>query len=429
MVLETREPELQQPAGSGSLRVLLVCHDCTPYRGSEPATAWEWAVHLASHHDVWVICHSQFQSDYKDIPPSEIPARLNIIWVPLTKPFEPWVAGQSEHRFRLHYFLWIRTALAKAVELHARLNFDVVHHVGLGTISLPSPFWKLGVPLVWGPLGGGQVAPSAFRRYFGSEWRGEYLRSLRVKALAFLPSLRRAIRRSSLIFATNQETISLLKKAGAQNVQFLLDSGTSARFRLANVPSRPAKRNVTLIWCGKLEAHKALGLALEGLHAAGDRNIRLVVLGEGAMRAEWQALADRLGLHDQVEFLGAVPKLAVRERLLEADGLVFTSLRDSFGSIVLEGMSVGLPVLTLAHQGAGSFVPDDAGIKIPVTRPEETVQALGQAFRKFARNPEMRRIMSEASWNHSRSQDWEARARRVSESYHAVIAANGRTVH
>src|SRR5439155_26800218 len=116
----------------------------------------------------------------------------NLCWVAV-----PSFLGLLDHRrskvaLAVHYLLWLKLAHRKAIALHARIGFHVVHHVSVGTVNAPPPFWKLPVPLVWGPVGGAQRLPSSFRRYFSSLSGLEILRSVRVATLPLSFSLRRA---------------------------------------------------------------------------------------------------------------------------------------------------------------------------------------------------------------------------------------------
>jgi N-acetylglucosaminyldiphosphoundecaprenol N-acetyl-beta-D-mannosaminyltransferase len=321
------------------------------------------------------------------------------------------------------YLLWQNLAYKKAMELHKQIGFELVHHVSYGSVSAPPPVRKLGVPFVWGPIGGAQQTPTAFRRYFGRAWPRELIRNARVRLLRFLPAVRRAAKASLVTLATNQETANLLRRMGARNVRLCLDSGIPSDFVTGARVSPRKHETFTLLWAGRMQPRKALPLALQALARADDVLVRLLIAGDGEMRKSWEHCAERLGLERKVEFLGKVPWDEMPRVYQRADAFLFTSLRDSFGTQVLEAMAKGLPILTLDHQGAGAFVPASAGIKIPVTTPRETVSRIAEGIRRLARNPEVCRRMGEAGCAFARTQTWEKRADRMLNLYEEALSA------
>jgi glycosyltransferase involved in cell wall biosynthesis len=179
---------------------------------------------------------------------------------------------------------------------------------------------------------------------------------------------------------------------------------------------------LTLLWAGRLERRKALPLALEALaQLEPEINVRLLVAGDGPQRAECTALASRLGVENRIEFLGMLPRQEMPKVFQQADAFLFTSLRDAFGSVILEAAGYGLPIIALDHQGAGQFVPSAAAIKVPVTRPSETVSALANGIRILAGSPELRRRMSAAARAFAETQHWDRRAEQMELWYEKVV--------
>ena len=413
------------------MKILLVGHACGPDRGSEPGVTWHFAWQLSLIHEVWVMTDPQFRADiesYLEVHPN---ANLNFVWVGLPPRWDPRRTPGSDKGIRLHYLFWQRAVLREARRLHRKQNFDVVHHLSWGTISAPPLLWRLPIPFVWGPIGGGQTAPAAFRRYFGSGWASEVLRTLRVKVATRLPGLRRAVRESALILSTNEETTHALMAAGARQVRFCPNIAVPEQLIGHRADEPTAERpELIVLWVGRLIPLKGLPLALEAL-AQVERTfpVRLRVVGEGPLRGDMESLAQSLGVRDRVDFVGAVPWLEMMGYYREADVFLFTSLRDSSGAVITEAMAHRLPIITLNHQGVGAIMPPEAGIKVAVTNPDETVKALADGIRRLAHSPQARKHMGEAGWNYAQSMGWQQRAEEMTGYYEEVVASyrnNGR---
>ncbi len=406
------------------MKVLLAGIVCSPREGTEPSFTWNWAWQLSQRHQVWLITHPHDREGIENFLAQHPNSNLRVHWIKLPKLMErldPY--GEAKSRFiRTHYLLWQRLAFKKAVELHREIGFDIAHHVSWGTVSAPPLLRRLPIPLVWGPVGGGQRTPVAFRCYFGRLWRNERIRNLRVSLLPYAPKIRKAARSISIVLATNNETHRLLTTLGAKDVRTFLDTGIPSSFFSNGHETSMNDGTLRLLWAAKLQIRKALPLALEALSQVKESNVRLLIAGDGEMREVWERRAKDLGLQDRVQFLGMVPWLEMPQLYRSCDAFVFTSLRDSFGPSLLEAMAHGLPVLALDHQGVAAFVPDNAAIKVPPTSPQETVAGLANAIRKLLLCPNERRKMSEAALDFARTQTWEKRAEHMSQIYEEARA-------
>jgi hypothetical protein len=65
----------------------------------------------------------------------------------------------------------------------------------------------------------------------------------------------------------------------------------------------------------------------------------------------------------------------------------------------------------------GSFVPPEAGIRVPVTTPAATISALTHGLRRLGQSWETRVKMGEAAWAYARRQTWDRRAEQMSQWY------------
>jgi glycosyltransferase involved in cell wall biosynthesis len=406
------------------MKILLVGHSCRPNSGSEPGLTWQFAWHLSRFHEVWVMATASSRESVEQQLALTPNRKLHFIWIPSPRFFERWPNAYRELTLRLRYLFYQRAGLREAGRQHHRHQFDLVHHLSWGTISAPPLLWRLPIPLVWGPVGGAQTAPPAYRRYFGSAWREEFLRTLRVHLVTKMPGLRRTVRNCALIFSTNPETTRALQGAGAREVRFHPNIGITEEFLAATLSGpQPTQRDLVILWAGRLIPIKGLALALEAFSKL-DPNlpVRLRIAGDGPLKVEMQKLAQTLGITGRVEFLGAVPWLEMKRHYQEADLFLFTSLRDSSGQVLAEAMASGLPIVALDHQGVGAIVPPQAGMRVSVDNPDQTVRALTREMHRLLTSQELRESMSDAARAHAQSMSWNAHAEIMSHWYAQVMA-------
>jgi glycosyltransferase involved in cell wall biosynthesis len=233
-----------------------------------------------------------------------------------------------------------------------------------------------------------------------------------------MPSFRRAVRAARLILATNYETKRLLEKAGAQTVQLFPDLGISeAQLYTGAAPGR--RGPLVLHWSGRLEARKAPRLAIEAVATSAARgvDVRLEISGDGPERSRCEVLAKQLNVWDRVSFLGFVPRNEVLARFRQASALLMTSVRDTFGSVVLEAASQGLPAIALDHQGIKALVPANAGWKVPVTTPQDTVAGIAAAIEDISSDPAGRDRRAAEALKFATANTWERRAEQMEQFY------------
>jgi glycosyltransferase involved in cell wall biosynthesis len=401
------------------MKILIIGHACSPYAGSEPGLTWNWAWHLAAENDVWLIAHPHFRGPVEEYLARHPRTRLRVHWAALPASIDPWNPVKGERGLNLHYMMWLHAAHRLARRLVAEHGIDLAHHVSLGTVGAPPPFWRLPIPFFWGPLGGGQTAPTKFREYFGEDWERERRRVIRLDLTARLPGLARCCRAAACVFATNHETAALLVKAGAPDVRLLADNGLNAGdlAPLASGERGASHEPPTFLWAGRIEARKGLPLLIEAVAQAADMDFRVIVAGDGPQLEHCRELAERLGMSGRIEFAGRVPPQRMAELFRVADAFVFTALRDSLGSVTLEALARGVPLITLDHQGQGAIIPDNAAIKVPVDDPPATIRGLASAIRLLSWSPEERSRLSRTGLAFAHTLEWSNRVREMNEIY------------
>ena len=423
-----------RPATARRTRVLLSAYACEPHVGSEPGVGWETAVGLARTHEVWVMYDGRLQGEAmaRELAARPVP---HLHAVPYTQ--SRWIDGLRRvfraHGYNASYYAWQYGAARAAQRLHAEVGFDVVQHVTFVRYWQPTFMWRLGIPLVWGPIGGGDVTPAPLRRTMSHVGRlTERVRDAMRAAGERDPSVRAAARQSAVCVATSPATAARLRALGASRVEISPECAIGAADLAAidaAARARPAGGAMRVVSVGRLIHWKGYHLGLDAFAAlsAAAPDAEYVIVGDGPERRRLRARARALGIADRVRFLGRVPRAQVLQELVDADVLLHPSLHDSGGWAVVEAMAAGLPVVCLDAGGPGERVTPDCGITVPLRDACSTVAGLGAALRRFADDPTHRaalgrraaqRVRAEYTWAHK----VEADARRIGRVLQSVRA-------
>ena len=93
-------------------------------------------------------------------------------------------------------------------------------------------------------------------------------------------------------------------------------------------------------------------------------NIVLTVIGDGPEKNKLKLLSHKLGVNNRINFIGYQNKIAVSDILRDHDALVLSSEVETFGVVIVEAMSVGLPVIATKCGGPESIVVAETGVLV-----------------------------------------------------------------
>ena len=121
---------------------------------------------------------------------------------------------------------------------------------------------------------------------------------------------------------------------------------------------------------------------------------RLLLAGrDDGIGAGLRDQAERLGLADQIDFLGEVAPTEVPELLAAADIGLLASHEEGFPNAALECMAAALPMLVTSAGGAAEVVEDGVSGRVV---PAEAPAALAEALTELAGDPALRERLGAA---------------------------------
>ncbi len=384
------------------MNVLLSAYACEPGLGSESEVGWQWAKELAcAGKTVWVLTRPMHRNaidnalaqsearDYCD--------KLHIVYYDL--PF--WARRRGGAFVQLHYFLWQIGIFRVAKALAAQIPFDAVHHVTFVSVRQPSFLGYIGIPFTFGPVAGGECAPFALRRSFPLKgWLRDFVRDLANLLVRVDPLMWLTFSSAERIYTTSPKTKALLPKRFQAKCQVMLAIG-SGRSGVEKRERRTPINEFRILFVGKLLYLKGIHLGLRAVHQVLHTipHVRLTIVGSGPDESWLKSEAERLGLGGTVDWVPWVGRADVMKIYQNHDVLLFPSLHDSGGLVILEALGMGVPVVCLKLGGPGVIVDDSCGAAVETEdKSEDDITSdLAASLRKFATDAdEMMRCSSGA---------------------------------
>ena len=126
-----------------------------------------------------------------------------------------------------------------------------------------------------------------------------------------------------------------------------------------------------------------------------DRDVRLLLAGDGPLHSEMERHCVERGIAAQVEFLGTLPAEQLRGTMESADAFVLASDVETFGVVVIEAQAAGLPVVSTASGGPDHLIEPANGLLVPAGDRQALSRALVQ-MRRRAPDYDRAAISSEA---------------------------------
>jgi glycosyltransferase involved in cell wall biosynthesis len=405
--------------------LLLMVYECAPEHGSEGCAGWGRVIEAAREFELHVIVSAgSFAAVERYLEANPIAGAVHF-HTP-TRDALGRLLKFLPRRFAHNaaYRHWQRLACRLASELHRTHCFSLVHQISPCDFREPGYTSWLGIPYIWGPVGGTENFPEAFLAGLPMVERLKerahtfanllYLRNRRVKTAA---------QRAAVLFAANSTSQRDFELAFRRPAELLIETALTSIH-----PPDPAKFQapgpIHLLWSGEFTTRAALPLLLEALANLGHEvDYRLRVLGAGPREAEWKELARSLGLGGRCSFLGHVPIEHAIIQLEWAHLFVFTSLRDSSARMVLESLGQGVPVLCLDQHAAADIVTPACGIKLPVTYPAHVILAIADCIRALSKDrPRLLRLSTGASIR-ARNYLWSENGARINSIYRRLALA------
>lgn len=419
-----------------ALKVLVAAYACDPFRGSEQGVGWGWLNAIKRHHEVSVVTTDWLRERIEAATranPAEF-RNVSFHYVPpkfwhYREPSRFWqTCERSVFKPLMHwsYRGWQLEAYKLAAELHRSVGFDLVHQLTFVGFRFPGFLWKLGIPFVWGPIGGLENTPWRLLPAMGVRGAAYYGARNLVNSMhrRFLRLPRKAFAAAGpgVIAATGGIRREIQRWYGV-DAEVICEVGLPPQTCNTYAMRRDGEP-LRIAWSGRHLPGKALHLLLRALsHVPDTTDWRLDIYGDGPSKLKWQRLAARFGIESRCTWHGQVSRAEALAGLKSTHLFVTTSLKDLTSTVILEALANGVPVICPDHCGFPDVVSDRCGMRIPIRNVGEFEAGLSRAIIEIACDETLRRRLAAGALRSAREFSWEAKAEAIDRVYQRVLAA------
>lgn len=220
-------------------------------------------------------------------------------------------------------------------------------------------------------------------------------------------------------FCPSNSTLKQLRQKGIKNLDIWgrgidTDFYNPAKFSLS-FRERFGKEKKLLLYVGRLAPEKDLDILLESFKIVNQKihHTHLVIVGDGPLRQSLQRSAP-----PNVTFTGYLQSEELSVAYASSDIFVFPSTTETFGNVVLESMSSGLPVVAAYSGGVKENVINrQNGLACDPRSVVDMVAAMEQLIL----NEPLRKELSLKARDYAKTKSWDAIFNKLIYSYEGII--------
>jgi 1,2-diacylglycerol 3-alpha-glucosyltransferase len=197
----------------------------------------------------------------------------------------------------------------------------------------------------------------------------------------------------------------------------------------ARVEPIPRPAPFMVLFAGRLEPEKNIPFLLEGFRSALNTGLRagLWIAGTGSQQRRLESVCKRLGISEQVHFLGRVEHSRLGNYYAACDVFVLPSLVETQGLVAMEAMRFARPVIVTRSIVAARELVDD-GENGYIVDPEN-VGELAARLLTLEADPDLRERLGQLGKERSLTFAPDAVIRATEDAYHAALLSGPRARH
>lgn len=341
------------------MNILYIAYSCNPFAGSEDKIGWCVPYESSKTNKVYVITKEEQREPVEKYLQSHPLKNIKFYYVDIPNFYKKIFKGFM-YSGRLN--VWNRRVLPLAKKICADQKIDIIHQITPIEFRAIGDYGKIAnIKFVCGPLGGGESLPNGLKNYAKGHEIIEVVRSGINRWYRFKLRITGKLNRCDYIMFANKETRDFL----GLDEKFPLVTEIAADE--ISIEKRTISNDINdervFLFAGRMVYRKGLELLFDAIMEIPDEWKYIVkIVGDGSdfLHLKHRCESNSL-LSAHVQFMGAVQYSEMQREYELSDVLIMPSIRETTGTVLIEAMSQGMPVITINKFGGAILVDENTG--------------------------------------------------------------------
>lgn len=398
------------------MNILYIAYSCDPFNGSEDKIGWNIPVESAKINDnIFVITKMEHKVVIEKYLEETHISNIKFYFVDIPK-FYKRIFKSFLYSARLN--IWHKRAVNIAKQICFENKIDIIHQI------TPVEFRSIGdynkipnIKFIVGPIGGGEFVPQGLKEYIDGHKVVEIVRVI-VNAYYKLKFCKKLKKIDYISFAnvetkkylTNEREYDVFSEIGIDKKEIVSEKISNSDKMVFLVSGRLIYR----------KGHRFLLDALELLPKNLSYEVRII--GDGNEFSKLQNIISMSSnLKNNVYLIGKLKYEQMYNEYKNADAFIMPSIRETTGTVIIEALSNGLPVITINKFGAKNIVNANNGYLYEGETKNELINGLKEEIQHCIENNVEVKEKSREAISTAHMFTWENKVKKYQDIYMKLL--------
>lgn len=367
------------------MNILYIAYSCNPFAGSEDKIGWSVPYESSKTNKVYVITKEEQREPVERYLQCYQLENIEFYYVDIPNFYKKIFKGFM-YSGRLN--VWNKRALPLAKKICADNKVDIIHQITPIEFRAIGDYGKIAdVKFVCGPLGGGESLPNGLRDYARKHKIIEVIRSGINRWYRFKMRATGKQKSCDYIMFANKETQEFL----ADGINDVRETEVAVDINDIKDTCHEKSKNKECIFlvAGRMIYRKGVDFLFDALvRIPQETRYQVRIVGDGPeLEHLCKRCEDNLNLANHVHCMGSILYMEMEKEYASANVFIMPSIRETTGTVLLEAMSKGIPVITINKFGGATLFDENTGWLYDGNTKEEYIENLEKAILECIANP------------------------------------------